>query len=124
MSFDGKSYLVVAKELIEYSEEHPNKESFIRASVSRSYYALFLVARKTMENRGQTVPSSGQAHRHVQQYYNRSGASKIDKKIAKALGDLRDERNYADYDTEEVFDKNRALLAYTKAVQNCSRLTS
>jgi len=87
MSFDWETYVELAKELSQRSEQN-----CLRNSISRAYYGVFCICRnlKYLQN------YRGDIHERVINEYRTSKIT-TEKHIGKLLGDLRRNRNDADY---------------------------
>ncbi len=90
-SIKGISYTVLIGEGDEI------KEGWIRTGVGRSYYAAFLVARRTLELEYLTT---SEVHKRVVELLK-----EIDSQSANMLMTLRDLRNQADYDIGKEFNE-------------------
>lgn len=105
MSFDWKYYLDLAGELIQFNK--PNlTEACNRTSISRSYYAVFGIAKKLLAEKGEIIPSEN-VHQFVREKFNGSPKS-VEKRIGGNLGKLWLERKEADYEESATIDKKRA----------------
>lgn len=95
---DGRAFLAVARELA-----GSDKEELRRTSISRAYYGAYHVARELLQSCGVVVPKRD-VHNKLQWCLQQAGEKSGDKELAKAggkLGDLRTERNGADYDLDD-----------------------
>ncbi len=70
-----------------------------RTAVSRSYYSVFNHLRACLEKHGIRISSSASGHEHLTQYLYNSGIAET-KTLSHMVGDLRSERNKADYKME------------------------
>lgn len=121
MSFRAKMYVQLAGELIACSKNPSFEEAYLRSSVSRSYYGVFLVARSLAErNRGSSIPNRG-THTIVREHYLLS-SDRTDQKIGRALTNLMLERKQADYESGDAFDEARASTAHAQATKTLNRL--
>ena len=100
MSFDWAEYLSLAEELQGVSVSGPpvGIEAEQRASVSRAYYAAFILARNRLRDVDLIpIPHTGGAHQFVAQRYERDPDPRRSQ-IGVLLGRLRSVRNMCDYD--------------------------
>lgn len=98
MTFDWQEYLVLSKNLYDHHDSFADREACLRASISRSYYAVFCKARNcATAYDGQTIPTSGGAHHRVKDFYQSSSERKRSE-VGVLLDRLRISRNKADYD--------------------------
>jgi uncharacterized protein (UPF0332 family) len=104
-------FLDVAGEL----KDHP-KEAFIRTSISRSYYGVFLYFRDFLKTGGLSFGNSGNAHRWIADCLVNCSvyAGKV---VGKNLRDLRDFRNQADYDLNRSISAKDASRCYSQAAK-------
>src|SRR5262245_31428644 len=95
----------LANRLID-SEKNP---AGFRSSISRAYFAAFLAARDFLNDAGITIPpvERGRLHIHVKDLFNGTGDAQIDE-LGTLLGNLRNERNTADYDLDDPSAENEA----------------
>jgi uncharacterized protein (UPF0332 family) len=98
MSFDWPRYLTLAQELVALSEEHANKEAFLRSAISRAYYAAFCQCRNYLRDidKDKALDKSPNAHQFVIERFRGSNNTRK-KKIGSYLFHLRKIRNVADY---------------------------
>lgn len=97
MTFDWQEYLVLSRNLYDNHENFANGEACLRASISRSYYAVFCKARNcAKEYDEQDMATDGRVHRQVKEFYKFSSDKKR-KKVGVLLDRLRAYRNEADY---------------------------
>ncbi len=100
MSFDWAEYLSLAEELVGAAVSGPpvGRAAQQRSSVSRAYYAAFILARNRLRDVDQIpVPSTGGAHVFVAQRYEYDPDPRRTQ-IGVTLGRLRAARNRCDYD--------------------------
>jgi len=112
MSFDWKYYLDLASELIKF--ENPSlREACDRTSVSRSYYAVFGIAKKWLIEKGESIPFED-SHKFVREKFIAS-PKRVEKRIGGDLGKLWLERKDADYEESPCFDNSRARTFHLMA---------
>ena len=120
MTFDWQEYLVLSRNLYDNHESFANREACLRASISRSYYAVFCKARNcAIDYDGQAIPTHGGAHREVKEFYQSSPERKR-RDIGVALNRLRISRNKADYDNTIVSllkDSESALVTASRIME-------
>jgi hypothetical protein len=100
MSFDWTEYMSLAEELYGVAISGPpvGSEAQQRASVSRAYYAAFILARNRLRDVDQIpVPQSGAAHTFVAQRYEYAPDPRRTQ-IGVTLARLRGAQNQCDYD--------------------------
>lgn len=109
---EPKAFLDLADDLKNKSDS----EAALRTSVSRSYYALHNFLSQFIENEGFILPKAAEKHKLVFHWFHNCGITDISQ-IAKQLDDLREDRNYADYDLEidKFQNPNVAVLLFLKA---------
>lgn len=90
MVFQPSEFLTVAKQLIRDSK-YKNQAGF-RTSISRSYYAAFLVIRKKLQELGEPIGKGYEQHQVVINALMGKNSS-----LGNKLHSLRDKRNDADY---------------------------
>lgn len=122
MSFDWQAYVELANELITHQRTHTLAEAYCRASVSRSYYGVFGIARAWTRAHGIEVGPPG-THWRVREQYERSLTPDY-KKIGAYLHKLWKERKDADYEDSAVVDRRRAATAHRLAERALNRLRS
>jgi uncharacterized protein (UPF0332 family) len=92
-----KDFLAVADELLDGSTE-----ASWRSAVSRAYYAAFHAARDLLRRCGFSIPRADQAHAYP--WLRLANCGRIDVQSAGAeLHELRQARNWADYDLDRPF---------------------
>jgi uncharacterized protein (UPF0332 family) len=106
MSFNWIEYIYLAEKLLDKSEE-----SNLRTSISRSYYGIFCIARKTKLY--QKYTDSDIHWKVISEYWNSN--DKYERRIGRILAQLRKLRNYADYDEDANITKNDAEKALISA---------
>lgn len=109
MSFNWTQYVSFAKEIIQDDPKAELAEAYSRASVSRSYYGAFGLARKILLERKIQEPK-GEIHSHVIKQFQES-QNKIDRQIGEQLNRLKAQRVEADYKEDLDFDKDKATTA-------------
>jgi len=92
MNMDPRAFLALAKRL-QAAEKNPEGR---RSTVSRAYYAAFIVAAEFFEVIGCKVPVGPQSHELAYNFLNNCGDEVLVKAGSK-LNDLRGERICADY---------------------------
>lgn len=120
MTFDWKSYVQLADELINYPRIVSIEEAYLRTSISRSYYGVFCIARNILIRRNVNIPFAD-THKFVRLKYQNS-PDKVEKKIGDSLKRLWKDRKNADYDDKAHVDKKRAETAYLLSVSSLSNL--
>jgi len=110
MAFEPSEFLTVAEQLIRDSK-YKNQGGF-RTSISRSYYAAFLVIRKKLEESGVSLSQSYEQHQDVINELMSKGYTDIGNK----LHSLRDKRNDADYHLDANINNELA--------KECTRLSA
>jgi uncharacterized protein (UPF0332 family) len=111
MSFDWLDYLKFARITKQLAEIEampfvPIREAAYRVVISRAYYAVFCLGRDfILKNRSQDILLSkdGKVHTEVINYF-RNSANADEQIIGKMLGEMRDNRNLADYEAEITED--------------------
>jgi uncharacterized protein (UPF0332 family) len=124
MSFDWPKYLTLARELVVLSEEHEDKEAFLRSAISRAYYAAFCKSRNYLRDidEDKDLDRSPNVHEFVaDQFKNSNDTTK--QKIGYDLYCLCRVRNVADYQDSfrDLEMKTRQSLGYAKKVMKCFR---
>jgi uncharacterized protein (UPF0332 family) len=89
------------------------KEDFIDDTISRAYYAIFHAASAVLLSEGINVESHSALKTMFGLHFIKSG--KIDKKYAKYLSKLKDERENGDYDIFTSFEREDAEEAIEEA---------
>ena len=120
MSFDWKSYIQLAGELINHQRTPSLQKAYFRSAISRSYYGVFCIARNFLISKGTTIPKVD-THKFTRENYQNS-RNRIEKKIAKDLRRLWRERKDADYEDGAIVDIKRAQTAYQLANRILNRL--
>jgi hypothetical protein len=124
MSFAWTEYLSLAEELrgLPVSGPPVSVEAQQRSSVSRSYYAAFILARNRLRDVDHvTVPLTGAAHTRVARRY----ASDPDPRraqIGERLTRLRGDRNRCDYGDAVSRLPRVSRRALARAAQICAAL--
>ena len=99
-----------------------NGAAEFRTAISRSYYGVFLLCCKKINELGFNLPQDASAHDHVRRYLNNCGDFQLEK-ISSQLLDMRSERNRADYvmgDTKVEYKNNAnksVILAINPAIK-------
>lgn len=127
MSFDWTEYFSHAEELCGRQVAGPpvSVEAQLRSSVSRAYYAAFILARNRLRDVDQvSVPQSGAAHTFVALRYE-NHADPVRSQIGILLRRVRAARNACDYD-DVVPDlprlNSRALGRAAQIIADLARL--
>ncbi len=95
MAFDWREYFNLAQFLANNAGSRINKEAAYRSAISRVYYAAYCHARNYARDKQGFSPSgSPQDHSRIRNHFKQRG--RID--IASYLDDLRQRRNFCDYD--------------------------
>lgn len=120
---NGQAFLGFARELATSDAEERR-----RTSISRAYYAAYHVAIDFVRNCGVVVPKRD-VHIKLQWCLQQIGEGASQKELTKAgskLGDLRTERNKADYDLDEgsIAKPANVLKAVKKAEQVVDTIAS
>lgn len=118
MGFDWRTFLQLAKEL--YQQDSPSlKEACLRTCVSRAYYSVFNLALSFLKDgMGAEPPTDKDVHKWTIDFYKLEDSfGTLEKKIGAEVDRLRQERNDADYDAEQVINTRRAELALGYAGQ-------
>ncbi len=90
-------------------------EASWRTSIGRSYYALFNLAARFINDNIAALSNSAEDHKKVYHYLNNCGIENV-QDIASSLNSLRDNRNDADYKMDlDRFDENCANIAFIQA---------
>jgi len=122
MSFDWKSYLQLAHELIQHQNPAIPQEAYLRSAISRAYYAVFCIAKNFLIRNGVTIPRVD-THKFVRKRYMNS-RDPIEQKIGKDLNYLWYRRKDADYEDLATFDVRRTTNAYQVASRILNHLAS
>ncbi|MEM3656364.1 MAG: HEPN domain-containing protein [Thermoprotei archaeon] len=77
-------------------------EARVRTSIGRLYYACYLTARQSLENKGYKFYRNSEDHRLIREYLSQENKTDVVNKISK----LREMRNYADYDLIRILTEN------------------
>ena len=110
-SIKGISYTVLIDE-----RDREFKEGWIRTGIGRSYYAAFLIARRTLDL---DYLTTGEVHREVIEKLREA-----DSHSANKLRTLRDLRNQADYDMRRGFDEKELEYAVELSRDIIERITA
>jgi uncharacterized protein (UPF0332 family) len=104
MSFDWSHYLKLAKILLDNTKGTPLEEASYRAAIRRAYYAIFCSCRNYVRDNAELIPAGDAIdHSFVKDHFTKSSdVNRI--KINQILGDLRKDRNSADYEDEYYGD--------------------
>jgi uncharacterized protein (UPF0332 family) len=99
---DFRDYLTLANTLA-----GGTTEAEWRSACSRAYYAAFHVARALLAGLHFRVPQADRAHSYLWLRLSNSGVLEVTQ-AASLLGDLRRDRNQADYDDHRTFTQAMA----------------
>lgn len=108
MAFDPCLLLSLSSALSE--DTNYEDESKYRTSISRAYYAAFLVARCYLESSGYSFPPDSNVHKKVIDYMKDKNSF-----ISNLLFKLRDRRNHADYDLDIQIKKGITISSIKSA---------
>lgn len=106
---DAKDFLDIAKQILGYKTE-----ASFRTSVSRSYYSAYHYFSKECECLGVHIPRNHAGHEFLVSHFYNSGIKEV-ADIGRKIGDLRSDRNIADYDLLGSVTKGTAELVLLKA---------
>lgn len=117
MSFESIHYLYLAQELVGQTPlEKANQEAKSRAAISRAYYAVFLLARKYLEeNTSIVIKHTGDDHKTVRDTFKYHPTDGKWRKIGSNLGNLLEDRTFADYEEDESGMDDLAVAAIDRA---------
>jgi uncharacterized protein (UPF0332 family) len=98
-----------ARDLLEVADDLLGglKEAYWRSAVSRAYYAAFHEARRLLRQCGLVAPRGEQAHAYLWLRLSNCGHPDLAHAGAE-LNDLRSQRNWADYDFDQLLDQPTA----------------
>jgi len=116
MSFCWKDYIDLSNTLISSSKNNTLEKAYLRTSVSRAYYGIFCIARNYLRDIKNTQIRLQNTHEFVMNQFKFSNNLK-EICIGNYLGNLRDERNKADYRDNYQIDINRANKILASANQ-------
>jgi len=119
MGFNWELYVLLSEKLLSWSEKDL-EEACLRTSISRSYYGVFCIARNRLIAKGVTIPRID-THKFVREKYQTS-QKKVEKKIAKNLRRLWNERKDADYEDKTKINIQRAKIAIELAKRTLKEL--
>jgi uncharacterized protein (UPF0332 family) len=105
------------RDLLDVADElatGPNEAAW-RSAISRAYYAAFHVARQLLEQCGFSPPRADQADAYLWLRLHNSGHADVTD-AGGELNDLRQTRNWADYDLDQVLDQGTALKYVQAAI--------
>jgi uncharacterized protein (UPF0332 family) len=105
MNMDPRAFLALAKRL-QGTEKNPEGR---RSTVSRAYYAAFIVTSEFFKLIGCKVPDGPQSHELVYNFLNNCGDDVLVKAGTK-LNDLRGERINADYKLHKKHIENEIIV--------------
>jgi len=116
MSFDWRSYIFLAEELLDLSQKGRLEEACLRSATSRSYYGIFCIARNFLKKKGINIRPID-THKFVREQYMNSSII-IERKIGEDLKRLWRQRIESDY--EDIANINitgvRTAIALAKKV--------
>ncbi len=116
MSFCWKDYIDLSKTLISSSKNNTLEKAYLRTSVSRAYYGIFCIARNYLRDIKNIQIRLQNTHEFVMNQFKFSNNLK-EICIGNYLGNLRDDRNKADYGDNYQIDINRANKILASANQ-------
>ena len=105
MNMDPRAFLALAKRLQD-AEKNPEGR---RSTISRAYYAAFIVTSDFFKAIGCKVPEGPQSHELVYNFLNNCGDAVLVKAGSK-LNDLRGERINADYKLHKKNVENEIIV--------------
>lgn len=103
MGFNWREFLALAEDL-----SQRNDEASRRTAVSRSYYYVYHLARKRLEDNSFPFVRNESMHRQVWEKFERDPDPRC-KKLYQLANILRDKRNQADY--EQTFPRIESEVA-------------
>ena len=108
MAFNWKEYLDLAQYLHGIIGANYSEESAKRPAISRAYYAAFCFARNyAHDHLGYTLTKNQSEHTELRRHYRVLGTVKSDfEDIADNLDELRQWRNFCDYDDDIMQNLN------------------
>jgi uncharacterized protein (UPF0332 family) len=118
MSFDWQTYIRLAEELLNNSEDSDIEEAYLRSSLSRSYYGVFGIAYYFLIHNQKVDKEEleNDTHRRVRnKFIHNPQRNRLLNKIGKNLESLWKERKDADYKEDSEINRNRAETAYLLA---------
>src|SRR5437588_242072 len=98
----GQDFLTVAERLAKEATE-----ADWRSAVSRAYYAAFHETRQVFQDLGFAVPKADRCHNYLSARLQNCGDAQL-QAAGRALSDLRQSRNQADYDLHRHHSQSRA----------------
>ena len=116
MSFCWKDYIDLSNILISSSKNNTLEKAYLRTSVSRAYYGIFCIARNYLRDIKNIQIRLQNTHEFVMNQFKFSNNLK-EICIGNYLGNLRDDRNKADYGDNYQIDINRANKILASANQ-------
>jgi len=96
MSFDWNLYISLAAKLIAEAGKFAERESCLRAAISRAYYGAFGLAARVAHREGLLLKGEAKDHKKLSRYFSEA-PSPVRKRIGTELARLRKDRNLADY---------------------------
>jgi hypothetical protein len=119
VSFDWAEYLSLAEDLqgIPASGPPVGTEARQRASVSRAYYAAYILARNHLRDIDRVhIPRGQNPHQFVAAHYA-NHSDPVRARIGQELARLRTQRNICDYNDTVVNLQNLAALSVARSRQ-------
>jgi uncharacterized protein (UPF0332 family) len=124
--FDWIGYLHLAKSIVDTGQPAAvSEEARLRCAVSRAYYAAFGRAAVyfTQIHGPEAISRGAEVHSCVAMWFKKEHGLRY-KQIGKALDDLREWRNNADYESEGRDWDKCARSALIRAEDSISKLTT
>jgi len=122
MPFDWTEYLVLANFLSTQQGTASPAEASKRSAVSRAYFAVFCSTRNYARDKLHYVPSKkADDHERLRAYLQAQGTAKL-ADVAVALQNLREWRNYCDYDDAFTGLNSMVKLALDAAAEAIKKL--
>ena len=89
------------------------EDGYLDDAISRAYYSMFHAASAVLLSEGLTVKSHSALKNTFGLHFVKTG--RIDKRYARALNKLKDERENGDYDIYTSFEDEDAVIAIEEA---------
>ncbi len=115
MSFNWEEYIQISDYLIKKHLKSDIPEAYLRSAISRSYYGVFNLAKRRLENKGKIIPDKN-IHFHTIRMYKDS-LNPTESEIGGALERLRKERITADYKEYKLVNNYKARLGHILSCQ-------
>lgn len=123
MNFNFALYLQLAEELVNIKDNPNLLEAYLRSSVSRSYYSVYLLSRDFYENKYGRIKRKDKQGSHKSLYLAYlNSTNKIDNQIGNNLRRLWNRRIEADYQPEANIDLSTAKICILWAKQTLQQL--